>query len=394
VRATRATFLGDSAADAPSKLVWSAVRFLRGAMRTALYRTGALSLYHRIRNQHVLTVVAFHRVLRPEDPRWTTALVNWTMTDETFGQCLRFFNRHYNVVSLGEVMASIEGKCPLPSRSLLITFDDGFADNLDYALPLLRKHNASATIFITSDVIGHEERLWTEDLLWAVTAGRVSQETLAQLHPLLFAGSAYDPDDPMLIWEIVRQGPQVDLARVYAAIHRLKIELAPVTHPRQMLTRDEIAGLVANGLFIGAHGKTHTALPSSSDLLSELCHARTTLTEVVSVQGHAQVDALSFPHGAYTSEVVYQALAAGYRLLFTGDAEVCVLKDGFLTTPVVGRIDVQERRVSRKGKFRPAVLASTLFAAPRQRARPARFGLPSQHAVALPAAVAPASTTH
>jgi peptidoglycan/xylan/chitin deacetylase (PgdA/CDA1 family) len=338
--------------------------------------------------------VAFHRVLQPEDPRWATALVPWTMTDDIFRQCLIFFRNHYSLVTLGEVMASLEGKRPLPSRSLLITFDDGFADNFDYALPLLRQHDASAAVFITSDVVGHEERLWTEELLWAVMAGRVSQAMLAQLYVLLFAGSAYDPEDPMLIWKIVHQRPQVEPVQVDADLAKLKIELVRVTHPRQMLTRDEIAGLIANGLFIGAHGKTHAALPSSSDLLSELCQARATLTEIVAAHGHPPVDALSFPHGVYTSDVVHQALAAGYRLLFTGDAAVCMLKHGFLTSPVVGRIDVPEARVSRKGTFRPAVLATLLFTAARQHARPARFGLPVENAAAPPAAAAPPSRIH
>jgi peptidoglycan/xylan/chitin deacetylase (PgdA/CDA1 family) len=43
---------------------------------------------------------------------------------------------------------------PLPKRPLLLTFDDGYVDNLHYALPILRKHGAKATIFIVTAYAG------------------------------------------------------------------------------------------------------------------------------------------------------------------------------------------------------------------------------------------------
>jgi Polysaccharide deacetylase len=123
----------------------------------------------------------------------------------------------------------------LPPRSLLITFDDGFADNIEYALPLLRMHCVSATVFITSDVIGREERLWTEDLLWASAAGLIRQREIACLHRQLITGSKYAPESPKLIWDIVRRRPDLDEAHVQAAPSKLKIDLHRIKHhPRQI----------------------------------------------------------------------------------------------------------------------------------------------------------------
>jgi peptidoglycan/xylan/chitin deacetylase (PgdA/CDA1 family) len=343
-------------------------RFLRDAARRVIYRTGALSLYHRLRNRRVLTVAVFHRVLKRDDPRWETALTQWTLPDDVFDECLAFFRRHYAFVTLDDVKASLEGVRRLPPRSLLITFDDGFADNSDYALPLLRKHGASATLFISSDVIGRNERLWTEDLLWAFKAGRLYQRDVASLYALLLDGPEYDVEDPRLIWEIVWRGPQLEKAKVEAAFSALKIDLRRVAHPRQMLTRSEIANLAGNGISIGAHGKTHTALPLSSDITTELCSPRMVLEDILALHHQRPVDALSFPHGAYTSEVVDRALAAGYAFAFTGEAELCVLKNGFLTSPLIGRIDVDGHRIAPTGRLRPDRLAIDFFTATRGRA--------------------------
>jgi peptidoglycan/xylan/chitin deacetylase (PgdA/CDA1 family) len=345
----------------------STIPFLRNLTRNLIYRTGALSFYHRLRNRNTLTVVVLHRVLKRDDPRWETSLSPWTLADDTFDECLAFFRRHYTPVALDDVRASMEGTRRLPPRSLLITFDDGFADNVEYALPLLRRHCVSATMFITSDVIGREKRLWTEDLLWAFTAGLIRRQEIDCLHRLLFGGSTYAPESPKLIWDIVRRGPDLGEAHVQAALSKLKIDLHRIKHhPRQMLTRDEIGRLVIEGLSIGAHGKTHAALPFSSDVVAELRWPRAVLTEIVAPHSHDCVDALSFPHGAYTPEIVNQALAAGYKLLFTSEAELCVLKDGFLMSPLLSRIDIDGRRVVSNGRFRPEVLATSLFGAARR----------------------------
>lgn len=368
----QATFSGvacNPVEETPTRTASSAaIRLLRDVARKVSYRTGALSLYHRLRNRQTLTVAMFHRVLKRDDPRWETALQPWTLTDDVFDECLAFFRCHYALVTLDDIRASLEGARRLPPRSLLITFDDGFADNSDYALPLLRKHGAPATVFISSNVIGRNERLWTEDLLWAFTAGRLSQRDLASLYELLMGETANDVEDPRLVWEIVRRGPELDKAQVEGAFCALKIDLHRVEHPRQMLTRSEITNLAANGISIGAHGKTHTALTFSSDITSELCSPRVVLEDVLASHHQCSVDALSFPHGAYTSEIVDRALAAGYALAFTTDAELCVLRNGFLASPLVGRIEVNGRRIAPAGRLRPEMLAIAFFTAMRGRA--------------------------
>jgi hypothetical protein len=77
---------------------------------------------------------------------------------------------------------------------------------------------------------------------------------------------------------------------------------------------------------------------------------------------------VSFPHGAYTYEIVDQTLGAGYMLMFTDRAEVSVLKGGLLVSPLVERINIDGRRVSPTGRFRPDLLAISLFTATRQQA--------------------------
>ena len=82
---------------------------LANLMKQWLYKSGALSVYHRLRNRDVLTVVMYHRVLSPDDARWSSCDPDYTISDDLFSKTVRFLKRHYNVVGVDQVIAA---KCP------------------------------------------------------------------------------------------------------------------------------------------------------------------------------------------------------------------------------------------------------------------------------------------
>jgi len=339
----------------------SATNGLTSAVAAVLYYSGALEFFHRLRNRDTLTVVVFHRVLSVDDPRSATALTEWTIGSEAFDACLAFFRRHYNLVSLDAVMAALAGTSRLPERSLLITFDDGFADNRDYALPLLRKHGAEAVVFVSTDIIGQTDRLWAEDMLWAAQAGYLGDADVRAVYRLTRGQApSVDSEPAVLLREIVWRHPSGPPAGVEAVLGD-RADLHRVREPRQMLDAEGISELARHGVAIGAHGKTHTALIHVDDLADELETPRKRLGELLGPSARPGIDALAFPHGVYTAEIVKRALAADYRLLFTVDDELVTLDGGRLCTPVIGRINVDGRRFAANGRLRRDRLALTLF---------------------------------
>ena len=143
------------------------------AVQRALYRSGALHAYHRRRNRDRLTVVMFHRVLAPSDPRWPTADPEYSLRDDLFAECLGFFRRHYHVVGLDDVMAARRGGRPLPPCPLLITFDDGWSDTEEFALPHLVRAGMPALLFVVADAVGRREPFFQERMVGAWRAGRL-----------------------------------------------------------------------------------------------------------------------------------------------------------------------------------------------------------------------------
>ena len=57
----------------------------------------------------------------------------------------------YTPITIDEMMDALEHGTPLPEKPVIITFDDGYADNYEYAYPILKKYGFKATIFLIYD---------------------------------------------------------------------------------------------------------------------------------------------------------------------------------------------------------------------------------------------------
>jgi peptidoglycan/xylan/chitin deacetylase (PgdA/CDA1 family) len=77
------------------------------------------------------------------------------VSPENFTKQMEYIKKHgYQVISLDELVSSIQKKIPLKRNRVVITFDDGYRDNFQYAYPVLKKLRFSATIFLISDFVG------------------------------------------------------------------------------------------------------------------------------------------------------------------------------------------------------------------------------------------------
>ncbi|MEO8364916.1 MAG: polysaccharide deacetylase family protein [Pseudoxanthomonas sp.] len=331
---------------------------LKDLFKKLLYASGALGAYHRIRNADSLTVVMFHRTLDPEDPRWKSCDPDYTLATPWLSESLVFFKRHYNVVSLGRVLESRSGGATLPARALLITFDDGWSDNVDYALPELQRLGLPAVMFVVADAVGSKQAFFQERLIAAWRLGKMRVDELsAALRPYITDG--WQPDDNSI----------VDLREAIARLEMLELAVRDdVLKPfisdmddglRHMVSTPELGRLQDGGVALGLHGKTHTPMTVALDVDAELAGARVEFARHTG-QPVSCVQSMSFPHGAYDAAIAQQAREAGYELLFTS---VPVLNP---VSPQVGwllgRTGYEtDTVVDSSGRFRPDWLAMYLF---------------------------------
>lgn len=334
-------------------------------LKDLLYRSGILSLYHRIRNRKSLTVIMFHRVLRPEDPRWKTCDPDYTISADLFRQCLELFVRHYTVVSLDDVLRAKEGTLPLPPCALLITFDDGWQDNFEYALPILKQLRLPAALFAVGEAVDRSSAYFQEQLVAAWRRGSLGTKELGSMCEAvgIAAGSSAGAAG---IAELRRL---ISALESLTAGSRLEIlaRFAPVLadSERHNLSAEELRAMRHAGTRIGAHGMSHTPLTHVASVRGELLEVRTRLSGLLG-ESPDSIDTLSCPHGKYDAAVVREALQAGYKLIFTSDPAL----NSTVAAPshLLARVGFEASAISdHNDRLIPGRLVSYLFRRPQVR---------------------------
>ncbi len=337
----------------------------RDHLKVAAYRSGVVPSYHRWRNRNALTVVMFHRVLPEEDERWAVANPEYTVSAQLLRDCLRFLKRHYNVIDAAAVDASLSGVCPLPDYPALVTFDDGWADNEEIALPILRAESVPATVFVVSSAIDSpDHRWWPEFVAQSVAQGRLDARRMALMWNASgpdmgsFPNGSSTIDQSLALIARLSQIPALEREQI---LHRHLPE-GGKTIQREMLTRVQLRHLVEAGITIGSHGATHASLPALADPRSELALSRQQLaTQLGRAPGNGP-DIISFPNGRYNDRVVAASRDAGFRLLFTSDQCLNPAPQGFLKSDLLGRIPISARMVGDGfGRLRPELIALWLM---------------------------------
>lgn len=99
---------------------------------------------NRFIDLHEVSILCYHSV---DDTPW-----NLSISSEMFDKQIKFLKSNYYIATLDEVVDYISKGRRLPHKTVAITFDDGYTDNLKNALPILEKYNAPATIFVVGNL--------------------------------------------------------------------------------------------------------------------------------------------------------------------------------------------------------------------------------------------------
>ncbi|MBP3981842.1 MULTISPECIES: polysaccharide deacetylase family protein [unclassified Acidovorax] len=328
-------------------------RAIKDVIRTTLYRSGALGAWHRRRNKHALTVLMFHRVLPAGSDALAQSEREFAFSLDGFQETLDFVSRHYNVVDLAQVKAVIDGRGRLPDCPLLITFDDGWRDTVEYAMPELKKRSLPGVLFLATEVIDLDQPRWWQDAAGAILADPATAPKL-----LTALGMSEDamtqPGFSQHVAAKLAGMPEVERRHV---IHEVDPRVLEKIDERQMMNVEDLSRWTENGFELGGHGHTHSPIAYANDPEAEVSECRDRLRAL-----GLDVLSLSYPHGVKSDASRELLKNARFDLVFDSNpclANVSSLQRLRFDLP---RIHLPENTwTTRNGRIDPARLALYLF---------------------------------
>ena len=262
-------------------------------------------------------ILTYHRVLPAAIARRDAVEPAMYVTPESFRLQLSILAELFHVMPLAEMTERVLAGRALPPRACAITFDDGWRDNHDHALPELRRAGLPATVFVVTDRIGTEGPFWPDEVcrrLEPLDAPARAEAVRAM--GLDAARSSVD--------DVLGQLKDLDEAARVAPLERLR-EAAPLARPleRELMTWDELHTLQAADVTIESHGATHAILTglADADAARELESSRRALVE----RGLGVHGLFAYPSGRHAPGLHALAARAGYTAAFALDERLVEL---------------------------------------------------------------------
>ncbi|MDP2809122.1 MAG: polysaccharide deacetylase family protein [Rhodocyclaceae bacterium] len=199
-----------------------------------------------------LQVFIFHRVLDNPDP-----LLPNEPDIKRFEWMMQLIAENFTVLRLEDAVSRLAAGS-LPRAAACITFDDGYRDNLELALPILSRHGLVATFFVATAFLGNG-RMWNDDIVEAVRnlgSGRAEWNDFGLgSHPLTTQAERLRCVTSVL--PVLKYFPHLDRERVARAIARQSGVADSCT---LMMEPRQVQALAAAGMEIGAHTHSHPIL--------------------------------------------------------------------------------------------------------------------------------------
>lgn len=298
----------------------------------------ALLVYERLRdrNQRRGAILTYHRVATPASDPWRIAV-----SPENFAAHMDVLKRRGDARCLTELAGRLASD-GLADRTVAVTFDDAYADNLSTALPILEEREIPATIFAVSGLIGVVDGFWWDFLNVIFLETETLPETLSVTASTgsatwtLGDDATSAPSDLArhATWVADEEPPRNQRQKVFLEVWELLVALdtderrgllaeiadwagvAAAPQPgdtSRPVTEAELRRLAASPLIdIGGHTASHGDLSglSGDHAETEIRKDRAALAEIT---GQA-IEGFAYPFGRFAPQTARQIADAGYTI--------------------------------------------------------------------------------
>lgn len=270
-----------------------------------------------------LIVLAYHRVLPrpPDDFALDRAVVD--ADPVAFDRQMERLSALASPIDQGRLLDFLRGERDLPPNPVLVTFDDGYRDNREVALPLLERHRVPATFFVSTGHIERRQTYWWDRIAYLLHHTAAEEARLRYPTELVLRPRAEPERARRTLLRLVKGMSGLDLDRILVELSRalgVRWDDALDRHvaDQTVMTWDDVRELHRAGMAIGSHTRTHRILYTLSpdELDDELTGSRRDIEQAIGVAPAA----IAYPAGRSLRALPMVTAAvrrAGYAAAFS-----------------------------------------------------------------------------
>ncbi|MEK7762035.1 MAG: polysaccharide deacetylase family protein [Nitrospirota bacterium] len=280
-------------------------------------------IWHRGR----VVILTYHRVVSDHMVQDEHIQPGMYVRAQSFEAHINYLRKRFNIISLDELLDLWQTNRLKSYHSYcVITFDDGWRDNYQFAFPLLMKYRIPATIFLATDFIGTARWFWPDQMMLLLEKGR--QHTTSTADKRAFStvldeaiGVTMSEEDgifrgvesgaPIDSDSIIECFKGVEVDRIHQIIDRLSRALhMDLPTQRVLLNWDEVREMAEKGVTFGSHSCSHrimTQIPLP-DVKTELIDSMETMLQ----RGVKPVPVFCYPNGNFDRDIQELVRESGY----------------------------------------------------------------------------------
>lgn len=311
-----------------------------------LYALGVPSLL-RMGKSAQITILSLHRISPERD-------VFFDPIDPiVFKQLLGYIKKHYEVISFNEIpLCQNKSKKPL----LILSFDDGYYDFYEYALPVLRSHDLVSNHNIVNTCASFNTVIWTQRFNYLFSfAKNENVDLVIEIYGKTYKRSDFQNNWLLFNLEMFKRLLKLpEIVRI-EIIDNLENKYS-VKASYRMMNWDEIYDCSKNNVEIGSHTYSHDVLSTIDDrsvLIKEIHGSKKEIEEKI----NKEVNVFALPNGQSSALVDALVKESGFNYLLYVDDKTNLVTDSIYksTFQVYNRINLLNE------KYAEMILRSELF---------------------------------
>jgi peptidoglycan/xylan/chitin deacetylase (PgdA/CDA1 family) len=291
-------------------LVMNTVNSAKSIIKRGLQYVAATFGPHTRNNKDPqLLILMYHRILPLTDERAALEEPGMVVSPASFKAHIIALSQYFEFVVLSDWLERRANGLHIPAKACAITFDDGWADNFEFAFPILQSLQVPATIFIVADMIGTSRIFWPEQL--------------AQLAKNISSKMPNKWSDPVVGWlksaktdfkfgdieptteqisQLVAYAKKYTDKEIYNRLREAEEKLDIITRQEksQLLNWEQILTMTHSGLIeIGSHTCNHIRL--NEKISNEVVKHEIAYSKNIIKQNTGQIaKTFCFPNGDYS----------------------------------------------------------------------------------------------